>query len=269
VFTEAITADGPFLEIAGGNDQLPGAFKSRLKRFLRKQAVVQSIDQSGESVTVTYRQFGAVQTISADRVVCALPFPVLNNIPVNPPFSDAKQQAVSGLKLTPVTRTYLQFSSRSWQQSNLDGSSITDLEIQNTYSPTETQADPRGILTSYAGGQNALSLASLTESNRQSLVLKQMSNMFGGLGQPELGTSVIWQDDPLSQGAFTYFQPGQMTTLLPAAQQPEGRIHFAGEHTSAWHGWMNGALESGNRVAAEINAAANSRVITIRTEPAG
>jgi monoamine oxidase len=46
-----------------------------------------------------------------------------------------------------------------------------------------------------------------------------------------------------------------LTTLLAAAQQPEGLIHFAGEHTSAWHGWMNGALESGNRAAAEVNQA--------------
>jgi monoamine oxidase len=54
-----------------------------------------------------------------------------------------------------------------------------------------------------------------------------------------------------------------MATLLPLAQRPEGRIHFAGEHTSAWHGWMNGALESGNRAAEEINDAEAAQVITV------
>jgi monoamine oxidase len=55
-----------------------------------------------------------------------------------------------------------------------------------------------------------------------------------------------------------------MTTLLPIAQRPEGRIHFAGEHTSAWHGWMNGALESGNRAAAEVNAAESAAALAVR-----
>jgi monoamine oxidase len=36
----------------------------------------------------------------------------------------------------------------------------------------------------------------------------------------------------------------------------EGRIYFAGEHTSRWPSWMQGALESGNRAAREVNDAA-------------
>jgi len=41
---------------------------------------------------------------------------------------------------------------------------------------------------------------------------------------------------------------------MSTVHRPEGRIHFAGEHTSTFHGcWMQGALESGNRVAIEVN----------------
>jgi len=197
-------------------------------------------------------------------VVCALPFSVLGDIQISPPFSDVKQQAISGLKLTPVTRTYLQFSSKIWEDRGLDGYGITDLEMQNTYSPTLTQGGSRGILASYAGGQNALNLAAMGEQDRQSLVLDQMQRLFGSLSSRfEFGTTEIWQDEPYARGAYTYFQPGQMSTLLSGAQQPEGLIHFAGEHTSAWHGWMNGALESGNRVAAEINQAGAQETIVV------
>src|SRR4029450_9404125 len=98
------------------------------------------------------------------------------------------------------------------------------------------------------GGQRALDLGAMTETDRQTKVLRGMSNLFGNANKTfEQGLSKVWHQDPLAGGAFTYFEPGQMATLLPVAQQPEGRIHFAGEHTSAWHGWMNGALESGNR----------------------
>jgi monoamine oxidase len=46
-----------------------------------------------------------------------------------------------------------------------------------------------------------------------------------------------------------------MATLLPHIARREGRVFFAGEHTSPWFGWMQGALESGNRAAHEVNEA--------------
>lgn len=256
VVTEAIATDGVFYEIVNGNDELPFALKKKVKKQFRKAAVVLRIEQNETSVTVTYTQGGEVQTITADRVICTLPFPVLKNIEVFPAFSSEKQQAINELKLTPVTRTYLQFRSRRWEEDKLDGYGITDLDIQNTYSPTLTQAGTRGILSSYAGGQRALDLGAMNEEDRQSTVLRGLGNLFNGLNkQYETGSSQIWHQDPWARGAFTYFEPGQMATLLPIAQRPEGRIHFAGEHTSAWHGWMNGALESGNRAADEVNSA--------------
>jgi monoamine oxidase len=48
-----------------------------------------------------------------------------------------------------------------------------------------------------------------------------------------------------------------MTSMMPEMIRPEGRIHFAGEHTSSWMGWMEGALESGERAAREILASPN------------
>jgi monoamine oxidase len=254
--TEAIATDSAFYEIVNGNDELPFAMKKKVKKQFRKQAVVLRIEQSESGVTVTYSQGGEVQTLTADYAVCTLPFPILKTLEVFPAFSAEKQRAINELKLTPVTRTYLQFRNRPWEADRLDGYGITDLEIQNTYSPTLTQAGTRGILASYAGGQRAMDLSALTETDRQNLVLRKMGNLFSGLNkQYEQGVSQIWHEDPWTKGAFTYFEPGQMASLLPIAQRPEGRIHFAGEHTSAWHGWMNGALESGNRAAEEVNQA--------------
>lgn len=254
--TEAIATDSAFYEFVNGNDELPFALKKKVKKQFLKQAVVQRIEQTENGVIVTYTQGGETLTITADRVICTIPFPVLKNIDVFPAFSAEKQQAINELKLTPVTRTYLQFRNRMWEADKLDGYGITDLDIQNTYSPTLTQLGTRGILTSYTGGQRALDLGAMSESDRQDLVLRQMRSLFGRVDkQYESGTSQIWHEDPWTKGAFTYFEPGQMSTLLPIAQRPEGRIHFAGEHTSAWHGWMNGALESGNRAASEVNSA--------------
>jgi monoamine oxidase len=266
VVTETIASGGLFHEIQGGNDQLANALKKRVKKQFKKQAVVLAISQNETGVTITYSQNGAVQTLTADRAICTLPFPILNDIDVSPPFSADKQRAIRELKLTPITRTFLQFRTRAWEQDRLDGYGITDLSIQNTYSPTLTQGGTRGILASYTGGQRALDWGAMSEKDRQTMTLNKMGSLFNNISDKyEAGTSQIWQDDEWARGAFTYFQPGQMTGLLPVAQRPEGRIHFAGEHTSAWHGWMNGALESGNRAAEEVNAAESAQTIFIQS----
>ncbi|MEW6129550.1 MAG: NAD(P)/FAD-dependent oxidoreductase [Acidobacteriota bacterium] len=256
VVTEAIASDAIFYEIIDGMDLLPSALKKKVKKQFRKAAIVERLEQTATGVTVYYTQGGESLSINADRVICTIPFPVLKNIPVTPAFSAEKQQVINELKLTPVTRTYLQFRRRIWEESKLSGYGITDLNVQNTYSPTITQPGARGILASYAGGQRALDLSAMSETDRQSEVQRQMSGMFGVTKkQLDMGISQIWHEDPWTRGGFAYFEPGQMATLLPLAQQAEGRIHFAGEHTSAWHGWMNGALESGVRAAEEVNNA--------------
>ena len=69
----------------------------------------------------------------------------------------------------------------------------------------------------------------------------------------ETGVSHSWVRYPYSGGAFTMFKPEQATELSPHISSPEGRVHFAGEHASTTHGWIQGAIESGIRVAYEVN----------------
>src|SRR6185295_19507680 len=145
------------------------------------QSVVRRIEQNETGVTITYSNSEGTQTITADRAICALPFTVLRDIEVFPTFSEGKQRAIRELKLTPVTRTFMEFRSRVWEQDRLDGYGITDLEIQNTYSPTLTQPGRRGILASYTGGQRALDLGALSEEDRQGRVLRKSGELFGGL----------------------------------------------------------------------------------------
>jgi monoamine oxidase len=76
----------------------------------------------------------------------------------------------------------------------------------------------------------------------------------------EGGASHAWSADPYAAGAFALFAPGQQTQLHDDIVRPEGRVHFAGEHCSLHHAWIQGALESGVRAAREIHAAGVERV---------
>jgi monoamine oxidase len=65
-----------------------------------------------------------------------------------------------------------------------------------------------------------------------------------------------WDNHPYSSGAFAWFNAGQHSALYRDLIAPEGRIHFAGEHASLTHTWMQGALESGLRATREMLEAA-------------
>lgn len=93
----------------------------------------------------------------------------------------------------------------------------------------------------------------MSESERVTAALDQARQLFPGLSQScEGGLSKSWGADPWQRGAFALHTPGQIGYTATLAQ-PEGRIHFAGEHTSHWTGWMQGALDSARRVVREIN----------------
>ena len=119
---------------------------------------------------------------------------------------------------------------------------------------TEGQPGARGILECYTSGERARRLASLSEPQRIRTVVENLQKVFPGVSH-EKAVSVAWDADPLVKGAFAWFKRDQMSTLLPHIARREGRVFFAGEHTSPWFGWMQGALESGNRAAHEVNDA--------------
>ena len=64
--------------------------------------------------------------------------------------------------------------------------------------------------------------------------------------------SVVWDTDPAALGGYSHFRPGELTRYGPLLAQPQGRIHFAGEHTDPWQATMNGALASGLRAGGEV-----------------
>lgn len=246
-------------KIRGGNDLLPRAFAAKLAGRIRYGAAVSGIAHDDHGVRVSYTQAGLRRSASADFLVCAIPFSVLRTLEIAPSLSTTKQRAISELAYDSVSRVYLQFRQRYWEQNGLNGFAITDLPDE-IWHGTFDQPGPRAILTSFMFGPQAQRVAAMESNQRVAYILDHVESLFpGARAHVELGTSFSWDEEPWSRGAYAIFEPGQTFSLLPHLARPEGRIHFAGEHTSAWHGWMQGALESGNRVAREIHAAVTRR----------
>lgn len=239
--------------IRGGSDTFPKAFAAKLGDRIHYGLPVVKIEQDSHGVRVICQQAGNRQTFSAEYLICAIPFSVLRRVEISPGFSPAKQQAIAQLGNTSVVRVFLQTRKRFWLDEGLTGSATTDLPIVTAYDKAHYLPGKRGMLEVYAAGQKARKLAAMQANERLSFTVKQMEQVLPSLQEHyEGGASICWDNEEWSRGAYAWFKPGQMESFLPHFAKPEGRVHFAGDHLSPWPGWMNGALQSGNRAAQEI-----------------
>ncbi len=246
-------------EIAGGMDRLPNAFFRELQNDVRLGAEVHAIDQDERSVTVHFKTEAGRFTATGDHAVCAIPFPVLRSIEMLTPLSREKQKAIRQLNYHASTKVLFQVRSRFWEEEDgiFGGGTVTDLPVRRLNYPTPDPSTTRGVLlASYTWGQDALQWGAMDEETRLEEALDDVSRIHPRIrDEYEVGASHAWYGDRWARGAFALFAPEQQTQLQEAIVRPEGRIHFAGEHCSLYHAWIQGALESGIRAAREIHEA--------------
>jgi monoamine oxidase len=243
--------------LRGGCDLLPRAFAERLSGRVRYSAPVRRIERHERGVTAFFTEAGAPQNLSADFLICTVPFSVLREIEIVPPFSAEKQKAVAELPYSSVTRIFLQTATKPWRKEGLAGWAASDSPLGLVWDTTfDYRRDARGLLQIYSSGENARNFCALDEDERSALALEHLERILPGVrAEFETSASWCWSEDEWARGGYCWFKPGQMTELLPHIARPEGRVHFAGEHTSAWPAWMQGALASGLRAAREVHEA--------------
>lgn len=234
-------------KIKGGTDLLPKAFAEKLAGKIHYGAAVVRIEQDANQARVVVTDNGRKQTLTADAVLCTIPFSVLRNIDL-PALSEGKRDIIKRTRYDAVSRVYLQTRNRFFEEKGLNGFAFTSGAIE-IWQPTWSQPGPRGILMTYARPGEAERITGLKESERIAVTLMQLDGMFSGLRENfERGASKCWLDDEWSRGAWAFVG---FTDFL-AAVAVDGRIHFAGEHLSPWSSWMQGALSSGLRAVKEI-----------------
>ncbi len=253
--------DTKFNEISGGNDRLPSSFVPYLQSNLILNQKVVKIIQSADGVRVqTQNPYDeSMKEYKADYAIVTIPFSVLQFVDVVPydSISFKKWQAIRELPNVPAVKVALEFKKRFWEDLRY-GNIISDLPTRFTYNPSHDFGSnkPGILLASYSWGQNALLWNSKTKRNIVMYVLKELAKIYGNQVYTELLNYAVynWSRNPFSAGCFTLFTPGQETDIANFIKLPEGRLHFAGEHTSSFHGWIEGAVESGIRAAYEVNS---------------
>ena len=104
-------------------------------------------------------------------------------------------------------------------------------------------------------GNQAKAFTTLSDSDRKLSALHSFATFFGTQAlSPVRYLDHSFMNEEWSRGCYAGLMgPGIWTTLGPALRQPVGRIHWAGTETSdIWNGYIDGAIRSGERVAAEV-----------------
>jgi monoamine oxidase len=225
-----------------GTAALYEAMAGDVRGEIRLSTPVAAIAQDDGGVTVTSAGGEAVR---AEAVVVTAPIGALAGIAFDPPLDPAKARAAAenhagqGVKVWVLARGVADDFFALAGGARLDAAAAM-----------ETMADGTVVLVCFGPAAAALDVA---DHEAVAAAFAQLAP-----GAEVVGVHAHdWAGDPYSRGTWAVLRPGQVHTAWSALRGPEGRVHFAGAHTALrWPSFMDGAIESGHRVAAEVAEAA-------------
>ena len=245
--------------VRGGNDRVTTLMAAAVAGQIEVAHELVSIKLAadGRSYSLTFRTGSSTKTVPADHVVLALPFSILRSS-VNytkAGFEPLKVTAIEELGMGTNSKLHLQFDRRHWRGLGCNGDTFADTGYQSTWEVTRAQAGDPGILVDYTGGTIGDSFGPGPATTYAVQFLSQIEPVLPGLTDHWNGLATIdsWPDYEWTRGSYSYWKVGQYTKFAGMERKRQGNCHFAGEHTSIdFQGYLNGAVESGERAASEI-----------------
>ncbi|HIB33222.1 MAG TPA: FAD-dependent oxidoreductase [Candidatus Marinimicrobia bacterium] len=239
--------------ILGGNDQVPKIFAKKLGEKIRYNRPIVKIEYNEDRVTIYFAENGKRRSMSGNNCVLALPVSILRSIKIDPPFSDSKMHCIRNQSYGHVMKVAMQYRRRFWDEPGSIGQRVfTDTPLRRVYHFSIDQPGPRGILLSFTSGSDAERLGRMNEQRRMKVAQETCAEIWNDAPQYwEGGVTKYWNKDPWLKASYSVAGVGQKD-FREILAQPEGRFHFAGEHTSIYRASMNGAIESGIRAFKEI-----------------
>lgn len=267
-----ITPTSRYWELEHGTASLTDALTAKLAGVIRRNRRMTSLTQTARGVRIetteetgtedgaTGGPTGPVETFDADYAIVTIPLTALRFCDFAPLLSYPKRRAVMALHYDSATKVLLEFRTRFWErgpQGFTGGGCVSDTPNRFTYFPSHVPESRGGVvLASYTWSDEAMRWDSLTDDERYAFALHNMAQMFGPQVYREYtgsGATQSWTRNRYSLGEAAIFTPGQLHEYHGATRTVEGRVHFAGEHTSLKPAWIEGALESATRAALEVH----------------
>ncbi len=248
--------------VKGGSSRLIEALQKAIegKVTIHTQHKLTAISTNSKGDTqLTFDTPKGYKEHTFSKTICALPFTMLRGGKIaglkKLGLSKEKLKAIEELGYGNNTKAMIAFKSPIWRKAEPanNGSTYSDQSFQACWECSRGQEGPSGILVNFLGGKTAVDAS---PKDRFDTTLSELDKIFPGAEAAYLGKRVMnhWPSQKFMLGSYTCPLIGQVTTMLEHCATPEldGKLLFAGEHTSAdFSGFMCGAIESGNRAAKE------------------
>ena len=237
--------------VVGGSQAISLRMAEELDDCVVLDAPVRRIEHARGIVTVSTAGGVAVE---AWRAILALPPVLAGRIEYDPPMPAVRDGLTQRMAMGSVVKCMAVYPEPFWRAEGFSGQvTSADGPVSVTYDNSPPDGSP-GVLLAFLEGAAARAAADLPQPERRAIVLGCLERFFGPrAAEPERYLDKAWAADPYSAGCYGGFLPtGAWRANGPALRAPVGPIHWAGAETATlWSGYMDGAISSGERAAAE------------------
>lgn len=245
--------------IKEGNDALATRMAATLKTPPALGHRLESVREKADgTLSVVFAKQGGSVEVIADKLVLAIPFNQLRKCDLRFAISAAKKKSLKTVPYGTNAKVMVGTSSRPWYAAGSSGTSFNDKVFQESWETSRGYPGPGGVLTNFSGGQFGVEMAAGTAIHQGKRFLDRLDAVYPGVRAAFTGEAVRmhWPTAKHFEGSYACYAPGDWTTYVGSESEVEGNVHFCGEHTSTdFQGYMEGAVESGERVAKEIRKA--------------
>jgi monoamine oxidase len=190
----------------------------------------------------------------ARRAIVAVPPPLRARIAYQPALPPLQVQLSQRMAQGWLVKCVAVYPEPFWRDEGLSGEALSDIGPTSlTFDNSPPDGSP-GVLLGFIGGADARRTALLSAADRRRRVVAGLSRLFGPrAGDPQRYIELDWARETwIAGGPTCYMPPGGWSGCGPALREPMGRVHWAGTETATiWNGYMEGAVRSGERAAAE------------------
>jgi monoamine oxidase len=240
--------------VVGGTQLMALRLAEQLGDRVRLSSPVRRVDQDAARVVVEGDGF----TVTADRLVVAIPPTLCGRIDWRPAMPALRDQLTQRMPMGTVTKVQCVYPEPFWRANGLNGQATSNegpVKVTFDNSPPDGSV---GVLMGFIEGSDGRAALKLSLEERRAGVVDSFARYFGEQARGfEQYVERSWSAEPFSRGCYAgFFSPGVWSDYGDQLRAPVGRVHWAGTETATvWNGYIDGAIRSGSRAAQEVLAA--------------